>query len=100
MIAGWLLVAIFLHLLFHTDVPTSLVIAACLTPSDPVLAASVLSNSQFSTRVPSRIRNMLSAESGCHDGVSFPVLYAGLSVLTRTTFDATVKKWVFITILW
>lgn len=97
---SWLIVALFLYILFHTDIPTSLVISACLTPTDPVLAASVLSNSQFSTRVPSRIRQLLSAESGCNDGVSFPFLYAGLSVLTRITFTQTLQKWFLITILW
>ncbi|KAF2435872.1 Sodium/hydrogen exchanger [Tothia fuscella] len=100
MTTGWLVVAAFLYLILKTDISTSLVIAACLTPTDPVLAASVLSNSQFSTRVPSRIRRLLSAESGCNDGVAFPFLYAGLSILTRATFASAAKKWILITILW
>lgn len=69
---GWLVCAGFIVAIFKTDIATALLIAACLTPTDPVLAASILSNSQFSSRVPKRLRDMLSAESGCNDGISFP----------------------------
>lgn len=97
---GWLICALFIQLIFHTDFPTALTISACLTPTDPVLAASVLSNSQFSTRVPKRIRDLLSAESGCNDGVSFPFLFFGLSLLTRSTAGGVLKKWFLVTILY
>jgi NhaP-type Na+/H+ or K+/H+ antiporter len=97
---GWLICAMFIMFLFQTDFQTAITISACLTPTDPVLAASVLSNSQFSTRVPKRIRDLLSAESGCNDGVSFPFLYLGLSILTRSTAGGILKKWFLITILY
>ena len=97
---GWLICALFIKLLFDTDVATALTISACLTPTDPVLAASVLSNSQFSTRVPKRIRDLLSAESGVNDGVSFPFLFLGISILTRSTRLGMFKKWFLITVLY
>ncbi|RAR00915.1 ORMDL-domain-containing protein [Stemphylium lycopersici] len=97
---GWLICGLFVCIIFETDFVTALTIAACLTPTDPVLAASVLSNSQFSTRVPKRIRNLLSAESGCNDGVSFPFLYIGLSLLLKNTAGGVLKKWFLITILY
>ena len=87
-------------LIFHTDIATALVVAACLTPTDPVLAASILSNSQFSTRVPKRIKDMLSAESGCNDGISFPFLFIGLALLKNRTLGGAMKEWFLITILW
>jgi sodium/hydrogen antiporter len=97
---GWLVCAVFILLLFKVDWPTALIISACLTPTDPVLAASVLSNSQFSTRVPKRVRDLLSAESGCNDGVSFPFIYVGLSILTRNSLGGVFKKWFLITVLY
>jgi NhaP-type Na+/H+ or K+/H+ antiporter len=100
MTIGWLICAGFVVAIFKTDVPTALTIAACLTPTDPVLAASVLSNSQFSTRVPKRIRDLLSAESGCNDGVSFPFLYIGLNLINKATTGGVIKEWVLITILY
>lgn len=97
---GWLICALFVMFIFDTDIATALTISACLTPTDPVLAASVLSNSQFSTRVPKRIRDILSAESGANDGVSFPFLFMGLSLLTRSTAGGVLKKWFLITVLY
>ena len=100
MVVGWLVVAMFVWLVLSTSVPTALIVAACLTPTDPVLAASVLSESRFSNRVPRRIRHLLSAESGCNDGVSFPFIYAGLYALIASTTWIGVRDWVLITILW
>ena len=97
---GWIVCAVFVVFVFRTDVPTASIIAACLTPTDPVLAASILANSQFSTRIPKRVRDLLSAESGCNDGVSFPFIYIGLSILTRSTTAGIVKKWFLVTILY
>lgn len=100
MTIGWAVCALVIFMLFETDIPTALTIAACLTPTDPVLAASVLSNSRFSNRVPKRIKNLLSTESGCNDGSSFPFLYMGLVLITKTGAGSIIKEWVLITILW
>lgn len=97
---GWLICAFFVWLLFHTGFKTALVVGACLTPTDPVLAASILGNSQFSSRVPKRIKDMLAAESGCNDGISFPFLYVGLQAILSTTAGEAIKEWFLITILW
>ncbi|KAL9058706.1 MAG: hypothetical protein Q9162_001574 [Coniocarpon cinnabarinum] len=97
---GWLVSAGLITLILKIDFVTALTIAACLTPTDPVLAASVLSNSRFSSRVPKRIKHLLSCESGCNDGVSFPFLYVGLSILTSATASGAVKEWVFESVLY
>lgn len=97
---GWLVSAGFVALIFKADLATSLTIAACLTPTDPVLASSILSNSQFSTRVPKRIKDMLSAESGCNDGISFPFLYIGIYALIHPVAKTALKEYFLITILW
>lgn len=100
MAAGWLVCAVLVHLIFHVPWPGSFVIAACLTPTDPVLSAAVLANSKFSNRVPSRIKHLLSAESACNDGVSYPFLYLGLSILTTQSAASGVQKYFLLTILW
>lgn len=97
---GWLVCGMFIWLLFGVPYQIALVISACLTPTDPVLASSILANSVFSERIPSRIKNFLSAESGCNDGTAFPFLYVGLSILMTDTFLSTFKEWFLITILW
>ena len=43
---------------------------------------------------------MLSAESGCNDGISFPFLYVGVFALLEETAGFAIKEWVLATILW
>ncbi|QIW94612.1 hypothetical protein AMS68_000130 [Peltaster fructicola] len=100
MTVGWLVSATLVMLIFKTSFTIALVVAACLTPTDPVLAASILSNSQFSERVPKRIKELLSVETGCNDGTSFPFLYIGLFLLTKSSVGEAIKEWFLITILW
>jgi sodium/hydrogen antiporter len=97
---GWVMCAALIRGILRVDFRVALVISACLTPTDPVLASSVLANSQFSSRVPRRIRNLLSAESGCNDGTSFPYLFIGLYLVTSSSFSEGVKEWFCITLLW
>ena len=97
---SWAITALFAYLIFRTTIPTALIIGACLSPTDPVLAASVLSNSRFSQRVPKRLKHLLSAESACNDGVSFPFLYIGLVAYTTSGASSAIRDWVLITMLW
>lgn len=97
---SWAVTSLFAYYIFKVKAPTAMIIGACLSPTDPVLAASVLGESKFAERVPKRLRNLLSAESACNDGASFPFLYIGLSIFeTRTPGDA-IKEWFLVTILY
>lgn len=74
---SWLVTAGFVYGIMGTTWSVALIISACLAPTDPVLAAAVLQpGTRFSSRVPRRLRHMLSAESGTNDGYvnldSFP----------------------------
>lgn len=100
MLFGWLASALIVYLILKTKFTTALIIGACLTPTDPVLSASVLGEAKFSQRIPKRLRHLLSAESGCNDGISFPFLYAGLFALTTATAGGAVKDWFLDVILW
>ncbi|KAI4280495.1 MAG: hypothetical protein L6R38_004404 [Xanthoria sp. 2 TBL-2021] len=97
---SWLVTAGFVYAILKTEWATALIISACLAPTDPVLAAAVLQGSRFSGRVPRRLRHLLSAESGCNDGTSFPFLYAGLLMFMGKSTGGIVKDWFLRTILW
>ncbi len=82
MTVGWLLVS----LVIWWMVPVlswleSLVVAACVTATDPVLASSVVGKGKFAKRVPKHLRDLLSAESGCNDGMAFPFVYLSLYLI-------------------
>ncbi|TVY28296.1 Na(+)/H(+) antiporter [Lachnellula hyalina] len=100
MFCSWVITSLFAYLIFKTGVATALIIGACLSPTDPVLAASVLAQSRFSKRVPKRLKHLLAAESACNDGVSFPFLYTGIMVLKFASAGKVIEQWFLITILW
>jgi len=97
---SWAITSFFAYLIFKTSVATALIIGVCLSPTDPVLAASVLAKSRFNKRVPARLKHLLSAESACNDGVSFPFLYIGIMILKFSNAGKVVEQWFLITVLW
>ncbi|KAK4632146.1 putative Na(+)/H(+) antiporter [Fulvia fulva] len=80
---GWLVTSLFIWAVFHghLDWLESLTVAACVTATDPVLASSVVGKGKFAKRVPKHMRDLLSAESGCNDGMAFPFIYLALYIL-------------------
>lgn len=100
MMFGWLVSALIVYLILRTKFTTALIVGACLTPTDPVLSASVLGEARFSQRVPKRLRHLLAAESGCNDGISFPFLYIGILAVTSATAGEGVKDWFLDVVLW
>ncbi|KAK5087719.1 hypothetical protein LTR70_006820 [Exophiala xenobiotica] len=100
MIYGWLASTVILKLILGLKWGTAFIIAATLTPTDPVLSASVLGEAKFSTRVPRRIRRILAAESGCNDGTAFPFVYAAVLAVTQTSTADWAKEFFLDVILW
>ncbi|KAK0457460.1 Sodium/hydrogen exchanger family-domain-containing protein [Desarmillaria tabescens] len=73
---------------------SSLAIAACLTPTDPILAAAVVGGKYADKHVPAHIRHLLAAESGCNDGAAFPFLYIALYlVIDAPSTGKAIKDW-------
>jgi sodium/hydrogen antiporter len=67
-----LLVAFVCHALTDLDWTESLLVGALLSPTDPVLSSSVVTN----PRVPRVIRHSLNLESGLNDGLALPAVLA------------------------
>ena len=88
MTVGWLVTSLFIWWLIEPLTwLESLICAACVTATDPVLASSVVGKGKFAKRVPKHLRDVLSAESGCNDGMAFPFIYLSLYLL-RYHLDA------------
>lgn len=60
-------------------------ISSCITPTDPVLAASVVKGRFAEERVPPYVRDIIAAESGANDGLGFPFMYIALFLVERNT---------------
>lgn len=101
MTAGWLIIGLFVWIVIpHINFSDGLLISACITATDPILAQSVVSG-KFAQKVPGHLRNLLSAESGCNDGMAFPFIFLSLDlILHHGKGGVIVKDWICITILW
>lgn len=79
----------------------SLACAACVTATDPVLASSVVGKGKFAKRVPKHLRDLLSAESGCNDGMAFPFIYLSFYLIHyRPNANEVAFHWFCNTILY
>jgi len=99
---GWLITSLFIWALIPgLDWLDSLCCAACVTATDPVLASSVVGKGKFAKRVPKHLRDLLSAESGCNDGMAFPFIYLALYIINYRHHPSEVAlHWICITILY
>ncbi|KAI9271542.1 Sodium/hydrogen exchanger family-domain-containing protein [Phascolomyces articulosus] len=94
MLFMWLVSGLFIYLLLE-----SLVIAACICPTDPILANSVVKGRFAEKHVPAHIRNALSAESGANDGLGFPFLFLAIFLLGEDNVGVAIGKWIYETCL-
>ncbi|KAK4123834.1 hypothetical protein N657DRAFT_690491 [Parathielavia appendiculata] len=99
---GWLITSLFVWWLIEPlNFLESLVVAACITATDPVLASSVVGKGKFAKRVPKHLRDLLSAESGCNDGMAFPFIYLSLYlILDKQSAKNVSFHWIVYTILY
>lgn len=100
---GWLVTSLFIWAMFssHLNWLDSLCVAACVTATDPVLASSVVGKGKFAKRVPKHLRDLLSAESGCNDGMAFPFVYLALYLIRyRPNANEVSLHWFCVTILY
>ncbi|CUM65098.1 uncharacterized protein PRCAT00002724001 [Priceomyces carsonii] len=102
MTCGWLVVGLFIWALIpHFNYADALLVSACVTATDPVLAAAVVGKGKFAERVPGHLRNLLTAESGCNDGMAFPFIFLSLNLVVHSGHAREiVKNWFLLTILW
>ncbi|KAE9406976.1 hypothetical protein BT96DRAFT_1014388 [Gymnopus androsaceus JB14] len=91
---GWFVSAAFIYALIpNLNFLSSLAVAACLTPTDPILAAAVVGGKYADKHVPAHIRHLLAAESGCNDGAAFPFLYIALYLILERNTGTAIKDW-------
>jgi len=83
-----------IHGLFpHLTYISSLVIAACLTPTDPIICAAIVGGKFAIKHVPVNLRNILSAESAANDGLAYPFLSISIYLITETSRGTAISKW-------
>jgi NhaP-type Na+/H+ or K+/H+ antiporter len=76
----------------------AMLLGATVTPTDPVLASTILTGRIAERDLPLRLRNVLSAESGANDGLAYLFVFLPIFLLTYPTGEA-LTQWVYNTLL-
>ncbi|KAF5336682.1 hypothetical protein D9758_015681 [Tetrapyrgos nigripes] len=97
MAIGWLVVSGLLYVLFpQIELYGCLAIAACLTPTDPIISAAIVGGKFAVKHVPLNLRLILSAESAANDGLAYPFLSIAIYLMVDPTPKEAVLHWVLI----
>jgi NhaP-type Na+/H+ or K+/H+ antiporter len=72
---------------------SSLAIAACLTPTDPILAAAIVGGKYADKHVPAHLRHILAAESASNDSAASVFLFFALYLTLDHTTGSAIKDW-------
>jgi sodium/hydrogen antiporter len=94
----WLTSGFLVALILGLPIWVALLIGAVLSPTDPVVASSIVTGPTARENLPSRIRETLSAESGANDGLAYPFVILPILVL-GASFSEVIDRWIFHTIL-
>jgi len=85
LLGSWLVAACIICLVFRCPFVEALVLAACVTPTDPVLASSIVKGRFAEDHVPKSVIDLISAESGVNDAAALLLLYLPIFIIARAS---------------
>ena len=97
MVIMWLISGAVVYLLLPVSVVVALLVGAIVTPTDPVLANTVVIGTTAEGNIPTRLRYLLSGEAGANDGGAYPFVVLAILLLEQPT-DSALREWLTHTI--
>lgn len=67
----------------------ALAVAACITPTDPVLSSTIVKGKWADENVPEELQQIIVAESGANDGLGYPFLFIALYLIKYATAESS-----------
>ena len=77
----------------------ALLLAAVVTPTDPVVASSIVTGGLAEESLPDRLRSTLSLESGANDGLAYLIVLLPILLMTSASPSAAWERWVLDTLI-
>lgn len=99
MIGMWLISSGLVYALLNVPVLIACLIGAIITPTDPVLAGTIVTGRMSQRNIPAPIRNLLTGESGANDGLAYPFVFLPILLLEHPPEPAFID-WIASTLLW
>ena len=91
MVAMWLASSLVAWLAFGASAWLCLLIGAVVTPTDPVVASSIVSGRFARSHLRARLRDTLSLESGANDGLAYPLVMLAVLMLAHPPEEALAR---------
>lgn len=95
----WIMNSMLIYWILGFSFIIALLVGAIMTPTDPILSASILSGRVAEKNVPEKLRNLISVESASNDGLGYPFILLPILLMTYRPQEA-LTYWVMHTILW
>ena len=95
----WLACSLLAYLFLGVSFLVALLIGGIVTPTDPVVANTIVTGSVAERNLPGRLRHAISGESGFNDGLALPFVLLPVLMLTRPSGEAF-SHWLTHSILW
>lgn len=99
MVGMWVCSSALAHAILGWPLWVSLLVGAVITPTDPVLAGTIVTGDLAERNIPGRVRNTLSLESGANDGLAYPLVALPLIALAGAS-HGVLGDWLLHTWLW
>ncbi len=94
----WISSGLLAYLILGLSPLVAMLLGAVVTPTDPVVASSIVTGDAAERNLPERLRHAISAESGFNDGLAYPFVLLPILLLTRQPQEA-LTHWLAHTIL-
>lgn len=98
-VAMWLLSSVVIYWLLAVPIWIALLIGAAVTPTDPVLANTIIVGQTATNNIPESLRYLLSGEAGANDGLAHPIVFLPILVLAHP-LDMVFWEWFTSIFLW
>lgn len=99
MLLMWLVSGLLAYALLGLPFWVAMLLGAVVTPTDPVLAATIATGKEAEKNIPARLRNVLTAEAGANDGGAYPFVFLAILMLAYPPEHA-LSEWLTRTLLW
>lgn len=90
--AMWLAGSALAFLFLDLPWAAAFLLGGIVTPTDPIVASSIVTSESAKRSLPERLRHALSAESGMNDGLAYLFVLLPVLLLTRTP-EAALREW-------
>lgn len=95
----WLSGSLLVYLILGLPFLVAVLIGAIITPTDPVVAGTIVTGDVADEYLPEHLKHTISAESGFNDGLAYPFVLLPVLMLTLQP-DEVLSHWLVNTILW